>query len=71
LRAFDNKVLWKMFRREREEVTGRRGKLRNEELHNFHCSPNVIRVVKSRRMKCTENVACTGMNIASKFSRNI
>jgi hypothetical protein len=40
----------------RDEVTGGRRKLRNEELHNLYASPNTIRIIKSRRMKCPGHV---------------
>jgi hypothetical protein len=41
-------------------VTGGRRRLHNEELHNFHASPNIIRVIKLRRMRWAGNVACMG-----------
>jgi hypothetical protein len=36
----------KMFRLEREEITGVRGKLHSEELHDLYCSRNIIQVIK-------------------------
>jgi hypothetical protein len=45
LRVFEKWVL------KREEVTGGWRKLHNEELHNLHSSPNIIRMIKSRRMR--------------------
>ena len=33
------------------------GKLYNEELNDLYCSPNIVRVIKSRRMRCVGNVA--------------
>ena len=42
---------------------GRRGewrKLHNEELNDLYCSPNIIRVVKSRRMRWAGHVTCMG-----------
>jgi hypothetical protein len=53
---FENRVLR---RKKRDEVTGEWRRIRNEELHDFY-SPNIIRVVNSKRMKCTGNVACMG-----------
>jgi hypothetical protein len=41
----------------RDEVTGDWRKLHNEELHNFYSSPNIIRMIKSRRMRLAEHVA--------------
>jgi hypothetical protein len=40
-----------------DEVTGGWRKLHNEELHNFHSSPSIIRMIKSRRMRWTGNEA--------------
>jgi hypothetical protein len=38
-------------------VTGGWRKLHNEELHNLYSSPSIIRIIKSRRMRCAGNVA--------------
>jgi hypothetical protein len=48
-RLFENRVLRKIFGSKREEVTGDGGKLHNKELHNLHCLPYIIRVIKSER----------------------
>jgi hypothetical protein len=40
--VFENRVLKRIFGPKRDEVTGDRRKLHNEELHNFHSSPNKI-----------------------------
>jgi hypothetical protein len=48
LSVFENKVLGITLRSEREEVTGERGKLHSNELHNLHFSPIIIKVIKSR-----------------------
>ena len=42
------------------EVTEVCKKLRNNELNDLYCSPNIIRVIKSIRMRWTEHVACMG-----------
>jgi hypothetical protein len=44
-------VLRRIFGPKREEVAGGWRRLHNEELHNLHATPNVIRVIKSRRMR--------------------
>jgi hypothetical protein len=41
-----------------EEVTGRYKKVTNEELHNFYCSSDIIRIIKSRRLSRMRHVAC-------------
>jgi hypothetical protein len=51
LKVFENRVLRRMFRPKRDEVTGGWRKLRNEELHGLYSSPSIIRVIKARRMK--------------------
>jgi hypothetical protein len=55
---FENRVLRKIFGPKRDEVTGGWRKLHNEELHNLYCSPSIIRIIKSRRMRwaaCSTN----------------
>jgi hypothetical protein len=59
-RVFENRVLRRMFGPKREEVTGDWRKLHNEELHDMYASPNIIRMVKSRWMKCAGHVARIG-----------
>jgi hypothetical protein len=51
LRAFENRVLRRIFGPKRDEVIGGWRKLYNEELHNLYCSPSIIRIIKSRRMR--------------------
>ena len=48
LRVFDNRVLRRIFGPKRDEVTGQWRKLHNEELRDLYCSPNIVRVIKSR-----------------------
>ena len=51
LRMFENWVLRRIFGPKREEVTGEWRKLHNEELNDLNSSPNIGRVIKSRRMR--------------------
>jgi len=55
--VFENRVLRKIFESKREEVAGDWRRVHNEELHNLYASPNIIRVIKSRRMKWAGHVA--------------
>ena len=50
----------RIFGPKRDEVTGEWRKLYNEELNDLYCSPNIIRVIKSRIMRWTGHVACKG-----------
>ena len=50
LRVFENMVLRRIFGPRRDEVTGERRRLHNEELNDLYSSPNIVRVIKSRRM---------------------
>jgi hypothetical protein len=59
LREFENRVLRRIFGLKRDEVTGGWRKLHNEELHNLHSSPNIIRI-KSRRIRWAGHVARMG-----------
>ena len=47
LRLFENWILRRIFGPERDEVTGERGKLHNDELNGLYASPNIVRLVKS------------------------
>jgi len=51
LRVFENRVLRRIFGPKRDEVIGERRKLYNEELNVLYFSPNIVRVIKSRRMR--------------------
>ena len=57
LRVFENRVLRRIFGAKREEVTGEWRKLHNEELNYLYCSLNIVRVIKSRRMRWAGHVA--------------
>jgi hypothetical protein len=50
LRVFENSVLRKIFGPKREE-NGLWRKLHNDELHSLYSSPNIVRMIKSRRMR--------------------
>ena len=67
LRVFENRVLRRIFGPERDEVTGEWIKLHNEELNDLYCSPNIARVVISRRMRWAEHVARTGEGLIQGF----
>ena len=52
LRVFDSRVLRRVFGHKRNEVTWEWKKQHNEELTDLYCSPNIIHVIKPRRMRC-------------------
>jgi hypothetical protein len=58
--VFENRVLWGIFGPKREEVTGEWRKLQSGELHNLYSSPDIVRQVKSRRMRWAGHVARMG-----------
>jgi hypothetical protein len=60
MRVFENRVLRRIFDPKRDEVTGDWRKLHNEELHNLYSSPNIIRMIKSRRIGRAGQVARMG-----------
>jgi len=60
LRMFENMVLRRIFGPRRDEVTGEWRRLHNEELNGLYSSPNVVRVIKLRKMRWTEHVARMG-----------
>jgi hypothetical protein len=60
LRVFGNRVLRRLFGSKRDEVTGEWRRLHNEELYDLYSSPNIIRVIKSRRTRWAGNVASMG-----------
>ena len=60
LRVFENMVLRKIFGPRRDEVTGEWRRLHNEELNDLYSSPNIVRVIKSGRMRWAGHVARMG-----------
>jgi hypothetical protein len=63
-----NRVLRIIFGPKREEVARGWRRLHNDELHNLYASTNIVRVMKSRRMRWAEHAACmTEMRNAYKF----
>jgi hypothetical protein len=57
----------RIFGSKREEVVGGGRRLHNEELQNLYALPNIIRVIKSRRMRRMGHVACMGEIRNTKF----
>jgi hypothetical protein len=60
LRVFENRVLRRVFGRKRDEVKGKWRRVYNEELYDLYSSPDIIRVMKSRRMRWVGHVASMG-----------
>jgi hypothetical protein len=58
--VFENRVMRRIFGPKRDEVTGEWRKLHNEELHNLYSSPDIVRQIKSRRMRWAGHVARMG-----------
>jgi hypothetical protein len=55
--VFGNKVVRSVFGLKRDEIIGGWRKMHNEELHNVYSSANIIRIIKSGRMRWTGYVA--------------
>jgi hypothetical protein len=58
--VFENRMLRGIFGPKRDEATGEWIKLHNRELHNLYSSPDIIRQIKSRRMRWAGHVARMG-----------
>jgi len=57
LRVIENMVLRRIFGLRRDKVTGEWRRLHNEELNDMYSSPNILRAIKSRRMRWTGHLA--------------
>ena len=60
LNVYENRVPRRIFGPKRDEVIGEWRKQHNEELNDLYCSPNIVRGIKSRRMRWAGHVACMG-----------
>jgi len=60
LRVFEIMALRRIFGPRREEVTGEWRRLHNEELNDLYSSPNIVRMIKLRRMRWAGQVVCMG-----------
>jgi hypothetical protein len=60
LRVFENRVLRRIFGPKRDDVTGEWRRLHNKKLYGLYSSPNIIRVMKSRRLSWAGHVARMG-----------
>jgi hypothetical protein len=58
--CFESRLLWKIFGLKKEQVGGGWRRLHNKELHNLYASPNVVRVIKARRIRWAAYVARMG-----------
>jgi hypothetical protein len=63
LRVFENRVLRRMFAPKRDKVPGDRRRLHYKEFNDLHSSSNIIRVIKSRRMRWAGQVARMGERV--------
>jgi hypothetical protein len=58
--VFENRVLRRIFGRKKDELTGEWRKLHNEELHDLYSSPNIIRIIKERKIRWAGHIARRG-----------
>jgi hypothetical protein len=71
LKASENRVLRRIFETKRKEVKGLLIKLHNEKLHNLYFSPNIIRMIKSKRMRWKCHVAYMGVQYVGWKGKNL
>jgi hypothetical protein len=67
LRVFENRVLRRIFGIKMDEVTWEWRILHNKQLNDLNASPNIIRVIKSRRMGLVVHVACMGIGTVHTY----
>ena len=60
LKVFENRMTRRIFGPKRDEVIGKWRKLHKEEMNDLYCSPNIVRLRKSRRMRWAGHVARMG-----------
>ena len=60
LRVFENRVLRRIFGTKKDEVTGEWSGLHTEEINDLYCRPNIVRMIRSRRMTWEWQVVRTG-----------
>ena len=70
LRIFEGRVLRRIFGPRWDEVTGERRKVHNEEFNDFYCPPNIVRLIKSRRLEWAGHVAHMGQRCLQNFMGN-
>jgi hypothetical protein len=63
MRVFESRELRRIFGPKWDEVTGLWRKLNTEKFHDLYSSPNVVLMVKSRRMRWVAHVECMGESI--------
>ena len=60
----------RIFGPRRDEVTGERRKVHNEEFNDFYCPPNIVLVIKSRRLEWAGHAAHMGQRCLQNFVEN-
>jgi hypothetical protein len=60
LKFFEDRALWRIFGPKREEVTGKWRRLHKKEFYALYLSPNIIRMIKSIKLRLAEHVARMG-----------